>query len=265
MPWPYLRNVAQEFDFPLFDASGNLVNESGTITKQVVIDGQNFVNVSGSVTQYGTSGVYKFSGQAPDWNGARLTFKFTSAIVKPTVLTFHTDSKRFSDIPSLADLKAQAENAMTAYGALKTSVSGRLLDVSAGGEAGLDWANIGSPTTAQNLSATTISGVNSMAPPGPTSQDIWSFATRTITNKTGFSIAGRSEEHTSELQSRLHLVCRLLLEKKKKNKRTQSENDISQGALSGVRQDARAHSLSVATRSLSASADPLSCFFFFFF
>src|SRR5687768_18281475 len=28
-------------------------------------------------------------------------------------------------------------------------------------------------------------------------------------------VAGRSEEHTSELQSRLHLVCRLLLEKKK--------------------------------------------------
>src|SRR2546422_4598058 len=30
--------------------------------------------------------------------------------------------------------------------------------------------------------------------------------------------SGRSEEHTSELQSRLHLVCRLLLEKKKKQK-----------------------------------------------
>src|SRR2546422_5792329 len=29
----------------------------------------------------------------------------------------------------------------------------------------------------------------------------------------------RSEEHTSELQSRLHLVCRLLLEKKKQNNR----------------------------------------------
>src|SRR2546422_1535278 len=29
--------------------------------------------------------------------------------------------------------------------------------------------------------------------------------------------AHRSEEHTSELQSRLHLVCRLLLEKKKRN------------------------------------------------
>src|SRR5690625_6116278 len=38
----------------------------------------------------------------------------------------------------------------------------------------------------------------------------------------GFSgkrkIALRSEEHTSELQSRGHLVCRLLLEKKKTNK-----------------------------------------------
>src|SRR3989442_9084816 len=31
--------------------------------------------------------------------------------------------------------------------------------------------------------------------------------------------ADRSEEHTSELQSRPHLVCRLLLEKKKKTKR----------------------------------------------
>src|SRR2546422_4958433 len=38
--------------------------------------------------------------------------------------------------------------------------------------------------------------------------------------------AVRSEEHTSELQSRLHLVCRLLLEKKKKkiNHTTHTEN-----------------------------------------
>src|SRR3712207_7710042 len=35
---------------------------------------------------------------------------------------------------------------------------------------------------------------------------------------------GRSEEHTSELQSRQYLVCRLLLEKKKKNKNCNSYN-----------------------------------------
>src|SRR5436305_14048792 len=36
------------------------------------------------------------------------------------------------------------------------------------------------------------------------------------TGEPGASVTGRSEEHTSELQSRPHLVCRLLLEKKKK-------------------------------------------------
>src|SRR5687768_17764472 len=35
----------------------------------------------------------------------------------------------------------------------------------------------------------------------------------------------RSEEHTSELQSRLHLVCRLLLEKKKKKKKKKYQNN----------------------------------------
>lgn len=39
---------------------------------------------------------------------------------------------------------------------LKPTTASRTLDVSAGGEAGLDWANIGSPTTAVNLSATNI-------------------------------------------------------------------------------------------------------------
>src|SRR3989449_8514457 len=40
-------------------------------------------------------------------------------------------------------------------------------------------------------------------------------------NRGGGRLVRRSEEHTSELQSRLHLVCRLLLEKKK-NKNTKS-------------------------------------------
>src|SRR2546422_9540426 len=38
------------------------------------------------------------------------------------------------------------------------------------------------------------------------------------------AVTARSEEHTSELQSRLHLVCRLLLEKKKKNKMYDRKN-----------------------------------------
>src|SRR5262245_64751799 len=40
-------------------------------------------------------------------------------------------------------------------------------------------------------------------------------------------LALRSEEHTSELQSLRHLVCRLLLEKKKYNRRTASQESHS--------------------------------------
>src|SRR5438874_3554675 len=40
-----------------------------------------------------------------------------------------------------------------------------------------------------------------------------------------FGMEGRSEEHTSELQSRRDLVCRLLLEKKKKRTTCKSESD----------------------------------------
>ena len=43
-----------------------------------------------------------------------------------------------------------------AMGALKPTTAGRTLDVSAGGEAGIDLANVGSPSTTLNLSGTTI-------------------------------------------------------------------------------------------------------------
>src|SRR3989442_8951814 len=53
-------------------------------------------------------------------------------------------------------------------------------------------------------------------------KDSWSslsFSSEPPRRKTG-----RSEEHTSELQSRPHLVCRLLLEKKKKKHKDKRES-----------------------------------------
>src|SRR5260370_28196270 len=43
----------------------------------------------------------------------------------------------------------------------------------------------------------------------------------------GYALQVRSEEHTSELQSHLNLVCRLLLEKKKKKNRQISFNLVT--------------------------------------
>src|SRR2546422_5050831 len=48
-----------------------------------------------------------------------------------------------------------------------------------------------------------------------------------LKTKVDAAIESRSEEHTSELQSRLHLVCRLLLEKKKKKKKKQIYNECT--------------------------------------
>src|SRR5207249_9754461 len=45
---------------------------------------------------------------------------------------------------------------------------------------------------------------------------LWPSPPRTFPHLILFRFAGRSEEHTSELQSRFDLVCRLLLEKKKR-------------------------------------------------
>src|SRR2546421_7579691 len=52
---------------------------------------------------------------------------------------------------------------------------------------------------------------------------LWIFTGNTLrrdrTSSRRTALAGRSEEHTSELQSRSDLVCRLLLEKKKKKRK----------------------------------------------
>src|ERR1035438_10778763 len=54
----------------------------------------------------------------------------------------------------------------------------------------------------------------------------------TVAIEVGVHSAGRSrsEEHTSELQSLRHLVCRLLLEKKKKNKKISCKLSIESPA-----------------------------------
>src|SRR2546422_7820199 len=54
-------------------------------------------------------------------------------------------------------------------------------------------------------------------------QFVWNQIIGLLNNGT---LIQRSEEHTSELQSRLHLVCRLLLEKKKKKETLSSSTLI---------------------------------------
>lgn len=65
---------------------------------------------------------------------------------------------------------------------LQPTVAGRTLDVSTGGEAGLDWANVGSPTTAVGLTNTTISTTQAVASV--------SGAVGSVTGNVGGNVAG---------------------------------------------------------------------------
>lgn len=57
---------------------------------------------------------------------------------------------------ALASINAEADTALSDYGALKPTTAGRTLDVTATGAAGIDWANVENPTTTVGLSGTTV-------------------------------------------------------------------------------------------------------------
>src|SRR5260370_18347812 len=53
----------------------------------------------------------------------------------------------------------------------------------------------------------------------------WFSLKSVATGSFNTGVGARSEEHTSELQSHLNLVCRLLLEKKKKSRRNMNRSE----------------------------------------
>src|SRR2546429_9041576 len=93
-------------------------------------------------------------------------------------------------------------------------ISGAVVDTSGGSVAGAEVQIIDTRTESLARKVSTNAEGSFVAPLLPPGTYI------VVVNKSGFAeakasgIEVRSEEHTSELQSRLHLVCRLLLEKK---------------------------------------------------
>src|ERR1022692_468549 len=78
----------------------------------------------------------------------------------------------------------------------------------------------------------------------------------------------RSEEHTSELQSPCNLVCRLLLEKKKKTHRKSQYKVKHSRRPSSAMECASSHALThspVASQISFCTTSAISVFFFFFF
>lgn len=118
----------------------------------------------------GAISVYKDSSTTQTTTGVTLTADFDSvtglnhvAIDTSADGSFYSSGSEFQVVLTAGTVdsisvagQVVGEFSLGKTSALRPTVAGRTLDVSSGGEAGIDWANIGSPTTAAALSATTI-------------------------------------------------------------------------------------------------------------
>ena len=98
----------------------------------------------------------RFDAHVVQWLDAAVTVN-TAGLPRVDVVEWRGGSVQVQTAAGLPNVNAKTWNELTTVELpLVPTTAGRQLDVSAGGEAGVDWANVGSPTTAQNLSGTNI-------------------------------------------------------------------------------------------------------------
>jgi hypothetical protein len=169
------KNVAsQVITFNGVNATSGAALTGATVTTKVALDGTQSAS-AGTLTELGT-GQYKYVPTQAETNGGSVGFSFTATNMVPVNIHCFT----IGQDPAAAQLAANVTQLLgtawltpgtagtpdvnvklwnglaTVALPLVPTTAGRTLDVSATGEAGVDWANVGSPTTAVDLSGTTI-------------------------------------------------------------------------------------------------------------
>ena len=129
-----IKDTARNLMVLMVQASDHLTGlASLTLTITASKDGAAFASISPTVTDRGNG-----------WYNLALTSSHTDTAGD---LALHITGSSADPL----DLRFSVE-----LESLKPTTAGRKLDVSSGGEAGVDWANVGSPTTTVTLSGTTI-------------------------------------------------------------------------------------------------------------
>lgn len=114
--------------------------------------------------------IYKGNSTTQSTSGVTLTVDFDTVTGLNHVRidttadgTFYADGAQFSAVITAGTVDSVSvvgevvgRFTLRAQASLYPTTAGRKLDVSAGGEAGLDWANVGSPTTVVGLTGTTV-------------------------------------------------------------------------------------------------------------
>lgn len=170
------KNVAYRLTFALYKNDGTLITGASGLDSEVSKDGGTFADCTNEATEIATnSGFYYLDLTSTEMNAdcvAIMTKTSSTGAVIPTWVLYPQETGDIKvDVQSLLgtawltpgtagtpDVNVKLWNGLTTVALpLVPTTAGRTLDVSAGGEAGMDWANVGSPTTSLNLSGTTIS------------------------------------------------------------------------------------------------------------
>ena len=118
------------------------VYKNGSVTQRASDNGYALLDTDG-IDFDGSVGLNGFSIDTSDNSDSGFWADGSQYLIHVDAITVDSQTVRFSYLLPLGYL-------------LRPTTAGRKLDVSSGGEAGIDWANIGSPTTTVNLSGTTV-------------------------------------------------------------------------------------------------------------
>lgn len=164
------KNVAYRITFPIYDNTGSLVTGAAGLDSEVSKDQGTFADCTNEATEIATSsGIYYLDLTSTEMNadGVAVIVKTSTTNAKTTVLILYPQESGDIkvDLQSIAGAAVATGTAqlgvnVVSYASgqapLQPTTAGRTLDVSATGEAGVDWANVGSPTTTVGLTGTTI-------------------------------------------------------------------------------------------------------------
>lgn len=127
------------------------IYKNGSTTQRSSDNGYTLLDTDG-IDFDGVTGLHGFSIDTSDNSDAGFWADGSHYVINVNSITVNGQTVRFSFGLRLGILA-------------RPTTPGRKLDISSGGEAGIDWANIGSPTTAVNLSGTIIGLVSNLDTP----------------------------------------------------------------------------------------------------
>ena len=138
--YPPKKGVAFTIYLPILDADGDLVASATALTSTLSGDGAAFA--AGPTPADEGEGFYSIAMTTAQMNFDNISgvLKTTTTGAKNTPFSIYTVTRQIDDLAF-------------------PTVSGRGIDVTATGEVGLDWANIGGATSAQTLSGTSTKAV----------------------------------------------------------------------------------------------------------